>query len=250
MKPKRPLISVIVPAYNAEDFLAEALESVIRQNYEPLEIIVVDDGSTDGTAEAAKSFGERVRYLHQENSGPAAARNAGLRAARGELLSFLDADDLWPEDKLKVQLAGLARDPSREAVIGRVQLQLLSISPGGERKYENFDAPKVGFNLGSGLYRKSVFERLGYLNPDLEPSEDADFFLRMWENGVPLAIIEPVSLYYRLHGDNLTRERGRRDAFFVAALKKSLDRRRQGGGGVRSLSPLADYYEREGGEEK
>src|SRR6476469_10004419 len=90
-----PLVSVVIPAYNAERFLGEAIESVLAQGYAHFELIVVDDGSSDRTAEVARSFGDRVRTIEQENSGVSAARNAGTRAAGGELLAFLDADDRW-----------------------------------------------------------------------------------------------------------------------------------------------------------
>ena len=98
---KRQLISCIVPVFNGELYLAEALESILKQSYRPLEIIVADDGSTDGTEAIVARFGTQVRYLYQPNSGPATARNLGLGAVRGEFVGFLDADDLWHPEKLE-----------------------------------------------------------------------------------------------------------------------------------------------------
>src|SRR3954452_6514802 len=97
-----PLVSVIIPVYNAEAFLAEALTSVFALDYEPFEVIVVDDGSTDGSAAVARA-NSRVRYFHKENRGASEARNAGASHARGELLAYVDADDIVPADKLHLQ---------------------------------------------------------------------------------------------------------------------------------------------------
>ena len=97
-------ISCVIPCYNGERFLGAALDSVIAQTLPPAEIIVVDDGSTDGsTADVAANYGSRVTYLRQDNAGPAAARNRGLACARGDFVAFLDADDLWHQDKLARQ---------------------------------------------------------------------------------------------------------------------------------------------------
>ena len=104
-----PFVSVITPVHNGARFLAEAVESVERQGYEPLEIIVVDDGSTDDTPRVIAELGDRVLALRQENAGPAAARNRAIAAARGDVLAFCDADDTWPEGKLDAQLARLAQ---------------------------------------------------------------------------------------------------------------------------------------------
>ena len=100
---KPNLISCIVPVFNGERYLAEALDSILAQTWRPLEVIVVDDGSTDGTAHIAAGYGAEVSYIHQANAGPAAARNRGLDAARGEFIAFLDADDLWHKDKLSAR---------------------------------------------------------------------------------------------------------------------------------------------------
>src|SRR5690349_13432849 len=100
---QQPLISVIVPVYNGSDFLSEAIDSIRQQMYGSIEIIVVDDGSTDSTPQIIESFANSIQSIRQDNAGPAAARNAGIRLAHGEVIGFLDADDLWPPDKLKIQ---------------------------------------------------------------------------------------------------------------------------------------------------
>ncbi|MFO8008368.1 MAG: glycosyltransferase family A protein [Candidatus Brocadiia bacterium] len=108
---QRPLVSVVMPAYNAEGFVADAIESVLAQDYRPLEVLVVDDGSTDATGDVVQAYGAPVRCLRRENGGPAAARNTALREAGGDFIAFLDADDLWHPGKLEVQAALLQARP-------------------------------------------------------------------------------------------------------------------------------------------
>src|SRR3954451_23570366 len=105
-----PLVSVIIPVHNGAKYLRAALESVFAQTYSPFEVIVVDDGSVDESGVIAQSFND-VRYIHQANQGVAAARNNGIGAARGEFLAFLDQDDLWTTEKLKLQMGYLMKDP-------------------------------------------------------------------------------------------------------------------------------------------
>ena len=223
----RPSISVILPVFNGEVFLAEALESVFRQGYDPLEIIVVDDGSTDRTAEIVRGYGDRVHYCHQNNSGPAAARNVGLGVASGEVVAFIDADDLWPEGKLALQMARFEENPSLEVVVGRVQYFVLTQAPTGQAEFVPFQAPTLGANLGAGIYKKSVFQKLGNFDAEFRFSEDLDFFLRIREKRVAMLIVDTVTLFYRLHDANMSRERTKRTEVFLRALKHSLDRRRE-----------------------
>src|SRR5580658_2196955 len=109
-------LSVIIPAHNRELYVGEAIESALRQTRPPDEIVVIDDGSTDRTAEIARSFGKSVHCLSQSNQGIGAARNAGLQAARGNLIAFLDSDDLWLERKMEIQTAFLLAHPEIDLV--------------------------------------------------------------------------------------------------------------------------------------
>src|SRR5215471_18905764 len=119
-----PRVSVIIPVYNCEQYLAEAIQSALSQTGSTLEVIVVDDGSTDASAEVARSFGSRVRYCYQANAGIGAARNCGIAMAVGNLYAFLDADDRYVKGKLAKQIAVLEDDPSLDMVLGQVvQLQ-------------------------------------------------------------------------------------------------------------------------------
>lgn len=225
-----PLVSVVIPVFNGERFLREAVESVLAQKYSPLEIIMVDDGSTDGTADVARSLSETVRYLHQSNQGPAAARNRGIEHAQGSLIAFADADDLWPEDKLALQLPYLMRDPAAEIVMGRIQQVLLS-----ETGAENFAEPAFSVNLGSAIIRKSVFERVGLFDETMRYSEDVDWFMRAREGRAAIVTIDAVTLLYRQHDQNMTRGKSTSELNVLKALKRSLDRRRESTGFASAL---------------
>ncbi|NEP72062.1 MAG: glycosyltransferase family 2 protein [Okeania sp. SIO2G4] len=221
-----PLISVIVPAYNAEEYLEEALQSISKQNYEPLEIIVIDDGSTDKTASIAKGFSDKINYIYQENSGPAAARNTGIKIAQGEYIAFLDSDDIWGDNHLEILLNYLTQEPDLEAAMGRVQCMVVKENQQGKKIFEEFGEATINVNLGAGIYKKSVFIKQGYFDPNLQQSEDVDWFMRNKEAGIKIAMLEETTLYYRLHQDNISRDRKRGYSTFLNALKKSLDRRR------------------------
>ncbi|MBI4550868.1 MAG: glycosyltransferase family 2 protein, partial [Candidatus Latescibacteria bacterium] len=145
-------ISVIVPVHNGAAFLADAVESIQRQGDAPLEIIIVDDGSTDGTAQLIPRLTGNIRAAAQSNRGPAAARNTGLRMARGNVIGFLDADDLWPANKLALQLACLADHPDIGIVHGSIQC-IRTKDEGRRTKNETFSDPYLGLQLGSALCR-------------------------------------------------------------------------------------------------
>ena len=221
------LVSVVIPVFNGERFLREAVQSVLDQKYSPLEIIVVDDGSADGTATVARSLPETVRYLHQTNQGPAAARNRGIEHAQGDLIAFADADDLWPPGKLESQLAVLIKDRGVEIVMGRIQQVLLS--------GEEFGEPAFSVNLGSAVIRKSVFDRVGLFDETMRYSEDVDWFMRAREAGVAIMTIDAVTLFYRQHEQNMTRGKSTSELNVLKALKRSLDRRRERNGFASAL---------------
>ncbi len=231
-----PLVSVVIPVHNGAAYLAEAVASIRAQGYPALEIVVVDDGSTDDTAHLAGRLGEDIRYVWQPQRGPAAARNHGLRLARGELVAYLDADDLWPSDKLRVQVARLLADPALEVVLGRVQ-------PLGERD-DTHQAGVIDVHLGSAVFRRAVFDRVGPFDEGLTYSEDHDWFLRARERGVRMLVLNQTTLLYRRHAASLTRQAGHQGYQLPRVLKASLDRRRaQAGGAAADLPRLASFEE-------
>jgi len=229
-------VSAIIPVYNGERFLAEAVASVLRQRHRPLEVIVVDDGSTDGTAAVIAGLGDAVRVVYQPNQGPAAARNAGLELARGDVIAFLDADDWWSEDKLQIQLAHLADDPQVEIVLGRLQL-LRQVEPAdGGPRYEPLGEPRVALSLGVALVRQPLFERVGRFDPAFRYADDWDWFMRARELDVAMRLHPEVTLFCRRHEHNLTNRRDLDNHYTLRMLKQSLNRRRQCGAAVGSLS--------------
>ncbi len=236
---ENPLVSVIMPVYNGETFLAEAVESIQQQAYQPLEIIIVDDGSTDGTAQIAANFKGDVRCVYQPNSGQAVARNRGLRMVRGDIIGFLDADDLWAENKLEVQLPHVTSDLSVEIVLGHINRIWAAR---GTSNYDQFTEPELALSLGSGLFRKSVFDKVGYFDPTLRRCEDWDWFMRARELGVSIVTHKEVVAYYRRHENNMTLEKEIGNKYFAMVLKRSIERRRlQHKGVAMSLPKLSDF---------
>jgi glycosyltransferase involved in cell wall biosynthesis len=219
-----PLISVVIPAYNAERFLADALASVQRQRCGLLEIIVLDDGSTDGTRQIAEAW-PGVRYFWQANGGIGAARNAGVAQASGELLAFLDADDLWTDDKLQRQLAVLAARPDIDLVGGQVEQffdAALAVPPGASPPPTS-DA----FSAGCMLVRRAAFDRIGNFRTDLKVGEVIDWHSRAVSGGLQMLNLPHVLLRRRIHGNNtVLRLRGEFSSY-LSVLKSHLNRKRQ-----------------------
>lgn len=209
---------MIVPVFNGEATLAQALESVLAQNYHPLEIVVVDDGSTDDTRQVAEAC-PQVVYLSQANQGPSAARNRGIKASSGELVAFIDDDDLWPPGKLDWQVGRLLADPTLELVLGRIRWEGL----------KQFSEPVVGFQFGAAVCRRSLFEAVGLIDEELPMSEDVDWFMRIREQGRRFEISSRIALHYRRHPDNMTADSYLSGQHLARALKHSLDRRRRRG---------------------
>ena len=227
-------VSVIVPVYNGAAFLADAVESLERQTRPPDEIIIVDDGSTDSTAAIAARW-RGIRYHYQSNAGPAAARNRGLEMATGDVIGMLDADDLWPSDRMAILLARLGEDPSLEVVLGRLQFIARPAGDDGA-SYEPLAEPVVKLSLGSGLFRRSAFERVGRFDAGMPCAEDLDWFLRALERHLCMAAIDAVTLLYRWHDTNMTRDGTAVHRGIATALRASVVRRRTAGGG--SAAPL------------
>src|ERR1041385_3812831 len=174
-----PLVSVIIPVYNYERYLAEAIESVLSQTYQNLEIIVVDDGSTDHSGEVAQSFASRgVRYCQQVHAGIGPARNKGVELARGDFLAFLDADDRWPEEKIERQLSAFENDPALEMVFGQaLQLQNGPAWEAGVKdKNLNVAGMVPGMVPGTMLIKRDAFLRVGEFRDGLKVGEFIDWY--------------------------------------------------------------------------
>lgn len=242
-----PLVSVVVPSYNAAAHLPEVLDSILAQTYEPFEIILVDDGSTDGTAAVLTPYLDRIVYIAQENSGsPSRPRNVGLRAARGELIVFCDADDPLRPDRLAEAVAVLERHPEVDLVVsdfacatadGRL---LRSSWLGGYREFRRdlvaTDDPDVGLAAGPDLYphllrhnfigtpgvllRRRALDRAGEFDESLPNAEDRDLWLRLARSGCVFAILDRVHFTYRKHNGGVTARGWQLAAGLIRVLEK------------------------------
>jgi glycosyltransferase involved in cell wall biosynthesis len=197
-----PLISVIVPVFAGERFLADALDTVAAQTYPRIEMIVVDDGSPDGSAEIAAAR-PRVRVLREPHRGVAAARNTGLSAARGELVAFLDQDDQWCPHKLARQAAVLAERPELAIVLSHMRMTLL---PGTPRPdwfdREWLTKPQPGYVPSTWLARREAFARVGEFDTSYAIACDSDWLTRAKDLGLASEMLAEVLVRWRVHGGN------------------------------------------------
>lgn len=221
-----PLVSVIVCAFNAEAFIAETLQTILSQTYQHLELVVVDDGSTDGTAAIVNSFGAvdpRVHYFYQPNTGLSAARNSGLRRCSGELICFFDADDLMPSDRLALQVDFLHRHIGVQMVI----CDYRNFSEQGQEEQTHFQTcPQLQAQLtgraefvledacailanenfgiaGTPMLRRSLLDKAPNFDERLRSCEDFHFYFRLARH-TKVGIINKVGMLRRIHGNNLT----------------------------------------------
>jgi glycosyltransferase involved in cell wall biosynthesis len=223
-----PVVSVIIPVYNCERYAEEAIRSVLAQDYEPLEVVVVDDGSTDQSADVAKSFGALVRYCYQERAGIGAARNRGVELASGELLAFLDADDRWVPAKLNRQVPILLSRPAIDIVFGRARQ--LGHGKEWDRGVQqvDYDGPDLmaGIISGTMLIRRESFFRVGPFRTDLKIGEFVDWYARAVDAGLSHLMLPDLLLYRRLHDTNQGVREREAITDYARVLKAALDRRR------------------------
>ncbi|MEY4373349.1 MAG: hypothetical protein RL219_2118 [Actinomycetota bacterium] len=228
---ERGTISVVIPVFNGERFIAEAIRSAQQQTRAVLEIIVVDDGSTDATAAAVSDFPDVV-LVQQPNAGPSAARNRGISMARGEYIAPLDADDIWPLDRLEIMGSLLDSEPQVAAVVGIQQLlvepgvPIPSWVPNGDvdaARGEDLARP-----TGSMLTRRSAFDAIGLFDEELRHGEDTDWYLRAQDAGLEIRALQDIVLVRRIHGGNLTMDaEAQRRARFVILQRRMARKRAQ-----------------------
>lgn len=222
---QQPLISVVIPVFNGAHFLHEAVASVLAQNYSALEIIIVDDGSSDEIEDAVKALPVDVRFFRQPNQGPAAARNRGIRDASGRYIAFLDVDDLWPADNLTSLVAALQASEA-QVVCGRGQLA--QIIPPEEGGLKLLGSPQESFPyyIGAALYCREAFQNNGLFDEDMRFGEDTDWYRRAQEKGLLVTRLDQVTLIVRRHGANMTEGKSLVELHVLRVAKKALDRRR------------------------
>ena len=223
-------ISVIIPTHNRAHTLPRALDSVIKQSSSPLEIILVDDGSSDNTSTLIRQDYPDVHYLHQPNQGVSAARNLGISESKGEWLAFLDSDDEWLADKLKTQQALLQTDPqlrlchTEEIWIrnGKRVNAMKKHAKSGGRIYLNC-LPLCVISPSSVIIHRSLFDELGLFDETLPACEDYDLWLRICAGEAVGFVEQPQILKYGGHDDQLSRLHWGMDRFRAMALEKRVN---------------------------
>ena len=221
-----PFISVIIPVFNTERYVAEAIDSVLVQDHSPLEILVVDDGSTDGTAEILTKYGSTIRYLHQPNQGTGSARNLGVRAATGSHLAFLDADDRWPPGRLGRQLAVFAESAEVDAVFGPSrQFHSPELGEDLRRRIDIRGEVTAAPSVTAALITRDAFHSVGFF-VETWVGETIDWYLRAVEVGLKMAMLPDIVYERRLHDANLGITHKHLQTQRLHALKAHLDRTR------------------------
>ena len=223
------LVSVVIPSFNYANFVVDAVESALQQTYRALEIIVVDDGSTDDTRQRLKPYADRIHYVYQNNRGLSAARNTGIRLANGEWIALLDSDDLWHRQKTEVQLLA-ARHIAEAGIIGSLPARSLS-----QLQDELPADPEVkslavrDFMLSSrtgttgALIRRSCFEVVGFFDEELRSIEDRDMWLRIAAR-FPVVQVSTPCWWYRPHAGQMSRRASRMVENYEKVLHKFFDK--------------------------
>jgi glycosyltransferase involved in cell wall biosynthesis len=209
-----PLVSVIIPAYNASAWITETISSVLEQDFNDYEIIVVNDGSTDETADVIASFGDKVKCIHKKNGGQASARNAGIKIAKGKYIAFLDSDDLWIKEKLKLQLELIKTSDVKWVYSDAIAFDNHNKKPlykfSEISKQYNGDILKSIFKScfipsPTPIIQSTVFSEVGLFNENssMRNREDWEMWIRI-ASIYPIALIPAPLAYYRVHSANST----------------------------------------------
>lgn len=225
------LASVILPVYNGERFLAEAVDSVLAQSRPELELVAIDDGSTDASADILADYAARdprVVVITQANAGVTAARNAGIAASRGNYIAFLDQDDRWMPDTLALHIKALAADPGLGYTLAQ---QVCFLEPGAEEpewfRLQHLDAPVAGYLPGALCARRSAFDRIGGFDERFAISSDADWFARARDAGIAMQLLPEATLQRRIHDVNQSRHAEVIQQELFQLLAESIRRKRE-----------------------
>lgn len=225
----KPLVSVIMPIFNTEKYVAEAIDSVLAQTYAHTELICVDDGSTDGTLAILRSYGDRLTVIESpENGGIGSARNLGLAKASGEFISFIDADDVWKPEKLELQLAALLKDPSVSMCFTHMECFLSPELPEEVRRIRYCpEGTSPGIIAGTSLIKREVAKRVGPYNELLRVGEFIDWNTRAIDAGFKSVVLPEVLYRRRVHETNTgVNERPSR-ADYLKVVRSALERRKK-----------------------
>lgn len=215
-------ISVIIPLYNGARFIGRAVDSVRNQTIAPFEIIIVDDGSTDGGA-ARISPHSIIRIIRQDNAGVAAARNRGVAESTGDMLAFLDQDDVWTPDKLEKQATHMMEKPGLGFTLAH---QLIRLAPGIDRprwlKEDQVDRPCVGYLPGTLLVQRETLRQVGPFNETYQSGSDSEWFFRAKRMNIPMTILPDVLLHRTIHTDNQSHDTATANRELLQIVRASL----------------------------
>jgi len=221
------LVSVVIPAHNSQRYIVATFDSIIAQKHRPLEILVVDDGSTDSTRQIVREYGPEVRLIEQAQRGHPAARNSGIRAAKGEFLAFLDHDDLWTPDKLEHQIACFEHDPALDLVFGQIQNFFTPEMTLEERgRFAIPLHPLPGLLQGAMLARRRSFDRVGLFSEERGTGDFLDWYGRAMLARMKVEMLPETVVYRRIHANNYQRTHRHERGEYLRAVKDLLDRRR------------------------
>lgn len=232
--PDQPVVSIVLPLHQGERFIAQAIESVLSQKGAELDVIVVDDASTDRGADIARGY--PVRVLSQSHGGVGAARNRAVRAARGELIGFIDQDDEWTPGRLAVQLAFLDSHPDVDGVMGHVKHLIepgTQVAPWMLPTRADADGHFAAPMLGPVLARRRAFDRVGLFDESFAAGSDTDWICRVRQEAGDIRVVPDLVLLYRLHGRNASYDREMLKAEGMQILRNSVRRQRAAEGTTR-----------------
>ncbi|MFN8575414.1 MAG: glycosyltransferase family A protein [Candidatus Sericytochromatia bacterium] len=225
---KNKLISVILPVYNTEKYLHESIESILNQTYKNIELICVNDVSTDDSLKILESYGKKLLIINNEkNLGTGGARNIGIRVAKGELLAFMDADDIWIKNKLELQLNHLEKNKELDICFSYMKC-FLSPELNNEIKNKRFcpPDPMEGYVSVTALVKTGSFKKVGEFNPSLRLGDFIDWFNRAKELGIKFDMLNDILLLRRIHDTNtgVTNRDSRGD--YLRLVKEALQRKK------------------------
>lgn len=226
-----PLISVIIPVYNGERYVAEAIQSVLDQDYQPIEIIVLNDGSTDGTSAVVDQFGGQVRQCYQANHGLGDARNKGVEASHGNYVAFLDADDLWTPQKLSLQMEAMTANRDVDICFGDVaQFVSPELQEEKTRDLHANKKPQRGHHPGTMLLHRRTFDQVGPFRNDRQFGEFIDWYARATELSLEVYSIPHLVMKRRLHDSNMGIQKRDARQDYARVLGDVIRRRRKSNG--------------------
>jgi glycosyltransferase involved in cell wall biosynthesis len=226
---RHPLVSVVIPAFNSADFIGRTLASVFAQTWQPLEVIVVDDGSTDGTAGVVQ--GTSARLIRQENQGPPAARNRGVCESRGDFIAFLDSDDVWMPQKMARQMAFLQAHPKAGFVVCRMTARVVPGAkwPASLRK-SHWDTNPPAYLPSGLLVRRDAFQTVGEFDVSMPTGDDSDWFFRARDAGIQGRVLEEVLLEKTVRPGSVSSRVEESNRSLLRQVRQSLVRKRAGHG--------------------